>query len=122
MGISISNIVKRSAAFKKSQLANFRKFVDASKTLKAAVKSQQLQAKQDWQTLHKMLSELQGPVQPNGESPIEMLVTDSDYIAALGKVTELQPGFNSSKHSREYIQAFQKAINDYMKQREHADE
>lgn len=121
MGISISNIMQHSAAFKKSQMASFKKFVNTSKQLKSAALSEQQLIKQDWQTMLEVLQELREPTTPNDESPIQILLNDPEYVAALTEIVELKPGFNNSGHAKEYITAFQKAVWDYMKQRNNSD-
>lgn len=122
MSVSISKMVEETNKFEAQQLKEFQAFIDTSKELKGALQTEQQQAEQNYQQMQSMVEELAQPVPANGEAPIEILESDQPYVQALDSVRILPPDLNQPQNSMEYMDEFQKQVEEDMKQREQDNE
>ncbi len=122
MSVSISNMIEANNQFEVEQLKDFEQFINTSKELKGALKAEEVKAQQNWDTMQSMVEELEQPVAANNENPMQILESDTQYVAALDYVRILPPDLNQPKQSIAYINAFQKQVDEEMKQREKVNE
>ncbi|MDX3774880.1 hypothetical protein QE250_12195 [Chromatiaceae bacterium AAb-1] len=122
MSVSISEMVEQTNTFEAQQLKAFQEFIDASKELKGALKTEQQKARQNYHQMEAQLADLEKPVSANGKLPIEILESDTLYMQALESVNVLSPDLNQPKMSVQYMDAFQQQVEKDMKQREQDDE
>ncbi|MDP5135024.1 hypothetical protein ORJ04_03560 [Rheinheimera baltica] len=122
MSVSIANMVETSRAFENTQLQTFQSFIDVSKALKGAIKTEQQHAEKTFGDMQLALDSLQQPAAANGLSPIEVLETDARYMKALTAVTLLPPDVNQPKVAIGYMNTFMQQVAADMAQREQNDE
>ena len=118
MSVSIAKIVEQADDFEAKQLKAFKVFINTSKALKAAIKTQDQKAQKNYDELQALLQSLQESVQANGESPISILEQDIDYTQALKMVDILPDDLNKPEVSIQYIDTFLERVEKEMKQRE----
>lgn len=116
MSVSVAAIAEATARFAADELKAFRAFIDVSKALQGAVKSQQNQAADTFNAMQAALDSLQQPVAANGLAVIAVLEADAAYLKALQAVTLLPADVNQPTVTLAYMQAFLQQVDTTMAQ------
>lgn len=116
MSVSVAAIAEATARFAADELKAFRAFIDVSKALQGAVKTQQNQAAETFNAMQAALDSLQQPVAANGLAVIAVLEADAAYLKALQAVTLLSADVNQPTVTLAYMQAFLQQVDTTMAQ------
>lgn len=114
MTVSVSAIAQATLQFEADELQAFRAFINISKEIKGAVKTQQEQAASTFTQMQAALDSLQLPVSANGQPLISVLQSDAAYIGALQAVTLLPADLNQPALVLAYMQAFLQQVDTTM--------
>lgn len=118
MSVSITKMVEANRNFEESQLKAFQQFIDVSKELKGAIKTEQKEAETIYSTMQLLVDSLQQAVPANGLSPISVLESDSLYVQALTDVMLLPSELYKPKVAIGYMDNFMQEVETDMQQRE----
>ncbi len=118
MSVSITKMVEANRNFEESQLKAFQQFIDVSKELKGAIKTEQKEAETIYSTMQLLVDSLQQAVPANGLSPISVLESDSLYMQALTEVMLLPSDLYKPKVAIGYMDNFMQEVDTDMQQRE----
>lgn len=118
MSVSITKMVEANRSFEASQLKAFQQFIDTSKELKGAIKTEQKEAAVTYNAMQSLIHSLQPPVPANGLSPISVLESDTLYMQALTDVVLLPADLYKPSVVISYMDSFMHDVDAEMEQRE----
>jgi hypothetical protein len=122
MSISISKIIEKTKNFQEEQLKSFKLFIDTSKQLKSAIKSQKDEAGKDLEDMEKLVTSLSNDIPANDKNPMEILEQDPAYSEALKTERILEAGFNKPKQTEQYMNKRQDKVTKLLNQGDKVDE